>query len=261
MPKKPHSKPIRIIEKTAGESSQRIREVDHFRHRLMTVLANLGLMADRLLAAPTSLPDEVILDLETIKALTMKAQLTISNAARTSPLARGKQLEPRSQDLKIDALCDVLTKTVKCNAALGAVRHLHFNLSLPDEPKSSTGICIDAAFFEEIIENVVDNAVKYSFPNTAVRISCDVVENILRLTVENEGIPITRSEIARIFKRGWRSEIAKRVSSEGSGIGLWLSAEAAKSLGGTLAAEPTSQDGVTRFVLCLPIRSDSKGSK
>jgi signal transduction histidine kinase len=122
------------------------------------------------------------------------------------------------------------------------------------DPPRRARVSVDRDVLQISLSNVVDNAFKYSFQDTTIRIAAEVTRNRwLRIVVSNTGLPITADEVEKCGTRGWRSEKAMWTTSEGSGIGLWVTREMLNSVGGGLEVFPTSPDGITRVVLSFPI--------
>jgi len=75
-----------------------------------------------------------------------------------------------------------------------------------------------------VVMNLIQNGIKYSFPETQIDISGwkDVVNSGIVLTFANEGIQIHDTEKDRIFERHYRSKEAIKTDPTGSGVGLVL---------------------------------------
>lgn len=115
-------------------------------------------------------------------------------------------------------------------------------------------IQLDRDLFEQAVTQVLDNAFKYSYADTAVEITGGYInkETQVRISVINEGIPIERDEVDECIKRGWQGEIARQVSQAGSGIGLWIVDHIMRAMGGELRIIPTRNDR-TEVMLILPV--------
>ena len=76
---------------------------------------------------------------------------------------------------------------------------------------------------EQAIGNILDNAGKYGRPGSTVIIRGGVssTERFF-ISVDNEGIPISTTDLVHIGKRGYRTRAAKGMGLDGQGIGLWL---------------------------------------
>jgi len=85
-------------------------------------------------------------------------------------------------------------------------------------------IHVDAEIFRLVVLNLLHNGIKYSFPNTHIRVGGwqDGVGIGVAMTFENEGISIHDEEKDRIFERYFRSKDAIKMDPAGSGIGLAL---------------------------------------
>jgi GAF domain-containing protein/signal transduction histidine kinase len=137
----------------------------------------------------------------------------------------------------------------------GTARGLTFEV---DEPSFSQlramVIRTDLGFLQEALENLADNAVKYSYSGKKIVIAAEFPEDTggMELYVENEGIPISIEEVEYLARRGWRGTKGASVSGEGSGIGLWVVDGIMTALGGKLKARATTPAGLTRIGLWFP---------
>jgi two-component system phosphate regulon sensor histidine kinase PhoR len=71
-----------------------------------------------------------------------------------------------------------------------------------------------------LFKNILDNAIKYSLPNTEILIQISSRNGKIITSIKDQGIGIPRNEILRITERFYRSENAKKLKIEGTGIGL-----------------------------------------
>ena len=106
----------------------------------------------------------------------------------------------------------------------------------------------DAARLRQILEHLLENAVKYAPPDTAIRVSWKLVEGGVRVAVADEGPGIPEEWRERIFEPYARRETH---TARGSGIGLYAARRLAGSMGARLWCEPTKGHGAT-FVVSLP---------
>ena len=106
----------------------------------------------------------------------------------------------------------------------------------------------DVARLRQVLEHLLENAVKYAPPGTRVEIGWKLEEGIVRLSVTDEGPGIPPEWRERIFEPYARRETS---TARGSGIGLYAARRLAESMGGRLWYEPATTGGA-RFVLALP---------
>ncbi len=122
---------------------------------------------------------------------------------------------------------------------------------------------IDKDQFVMAVTNVLYNAVKYSFPDHEVSIksSIDSVREQIVISVTHFGIEIPSDKWERIFRRGERLAVAKRYCQSGLGIGLFVSRELMRKLGGDITVTESVATGAfhrgfpecrNTFALTLP---------
>jgi two-component system phosphate regulon sensor histidine kinase PhoR len=106
---------------------------------------------------------------------------------------------------------------------------------------------------QEVIYNLLDNAVKYSQPEGRIRLKAERVGDRLRLAVSDQGIGIPSRDVPRIFERFYRADKGRSRELGGTGLGLSIVKHIAELHGGSVKAESTPGRGTTISVL-LPVR-------
>ena len=109
-------------------------------------------------------------------------------------------------------------------------------------------VLADAARLRQVLEHLLENAVKYAPPDTRIELDWALVEGTARIGVSDEGPGIPPEWLERIFEPYSRRETN---TARGSGIGLYAARRLAESMGGRLWCEPAPSGGA-RFVLALP---------
>jgi signal transduction histidine kinase/ligand-binding sensor protein len=104
-------------------------------------------------------------------------------------------------------------------------------------------VLIDRDHFALALTNVVFNAVKYAFPETTVTIRPEMANQLLRILVIDNGIEIKPSERESIFSKGVRTELAQDFSASGLGIGLYVTRELMRGMGGDAVVVDSSPTG------------------
>jgi signal transduction histidine kinase len=99
----------------------------------------------------------------------------------------------------------------------------------------------DPDLLEQAVNNIIDNAFKYSYRQTQIVVTGEDSGLFFKLAISNRGINLLERDLEHIGKRGWRGEKAITVTGEGSGIGLWLVDYIMKAHRGRLEVLPTSQ--------------------
>ena len=106
----------------------------------------------------------------------------------------------------------------------------------------------DPPRLRQILEHLVENAVKYAPPETAIRIDWSLDEGVVLLGVSDEGPGIPDEWRERIFEPYARRDTH---TARGSGIGLYAAKRLGESMGARLWCEPARPHGA-RFVVALP---------
>lgn len=109
----------------------------------------------------------------------------------------------------------------------------------------------DAARVEQVLSNLINNAIKYSAANTRIRISGRVTPREVIVTVADQGIGIPLEEQARIFERFYRIDDALTRRTQGSGLGLYLAKAVVEAHGGRIWVESRAGQGAA-FSFALP---------
>lgn len=133
-----------------------------------------------------------------------------------------------------DLLVELAPMLHRHHPALGTARPMH--------------VLADAARLRQVLEHLIENAVKYAPPDTRIEIGWSLVEGVARIAVTDEGPGIPPEWRERIFEPYARRETN---TARGSGIGLYAARRLAESMGGRLWCEPAPVGG-SRFILALP---------
>ncbi len=120
-----------------------------------------------------------------------------------------------------------------------------FNDKLPE-------ILIDKDKFQQIIMNLVENACKYSNPNTDITITTDFAENnFISIKVKDFGVEIKEEEKTKIFEKFSRIDNPLTRAVQGSGLGLYITKNLVEKMNGKIFVE--SKNGETTFEVLMPI--------
>ena len=113
-------------------------------------------------------------------------------------------------------------------------------------------INVDRDKFEQVILNVLSNAIKYT--NEGGRIDVDVFESAgqCRIIVSDNGIGIAQEALPRIFERFYRVDKARSRAMGGTGLGLAITRQIVEGHGGTIYAESREGEG-TRMIIEMPL--------
>ena len=118
--------------------------------------------------------------------------------------------------------------------------------------KSHVQANVDPLRIEQVITNLVDNAIKYSPDGTIAVTITQEDSDLIQITVTDQGIGIPLERRERLFERFYQAHTDGYANSSGMGLGLYISRQIVELHGGTIEAEFPAEGG-TRFVINLPI--------
>jgi two-component system phosphate regulon sensor histidine kinase PhoR len=143
---------------------------------------------------------------------------------------------------------DVLAAAIgHCADGIGAKG---INVQFSCEPDLSGRF--DATLLEQAAVNLLDNAIKYSPENSAIRIEAMTVGDEIRIRFRDEGMGIAQKHLPRLFERFYRVDKARSRKLGGTGLGLAIVKHIAQAHGGNVSVESELERGST-FTLHLPL--------
>jgi signal transduction histidine kinase len=203
-------------------------------HQLRNPLAALGTYAKLLLKkiGPESEHENLLKGLMSeqaqvnkyLSALDQLSQVKLPQADDGSNRLLLPPLLPTEKNITVKSLIEPLIERAKARANLQGRKW--FNPS--EWPSWMESSSISEGVIAEIVANLLENAFRYSPPQSSIGIELDQ-EGIC---IWDEGIPIKEEERDKIFEKGFRGESGSTMS--GSGIGLALARDLARQLGGDL---------------------------
>ena len=111
----------------------------------------------------------------------------------------------------------------------------------------------DADKLARVFNNILKNAVAYSYPNTPICITAKIEEQNLEINFLNQGQTIRPQKLQSIFEKFFRLDSARASNTGGAGLGLAIAQEIAHLHGGEITA--TSADEITCFSVRLPVKN------
>jgi signal transduction histidine kinase len=213
-------------------------------HALRTPVTSIGGYAETLLRTPTDTATAREF-LTTIHRHAGRMSRLVDRLLRLSTLEAGT-VEPSGRPtvntVDVDAVVAEVLRTVGERASAAGI-------TLVGEVAPSTLVRGDAEALEEILENLVDNAVKYGRQGGSVVVRGRRAEQTVVIEVADDGPGIPAEHLPHVFERFYRAEAD--ASRDGSGLGLAIVRQLVESLGGRVEVESTPAVGA-RFRVHLP---------
>ncbi len=156
-------------------------------------------------------------------------------------------------DLVPADVCEIVESVRDRHAGAG----VDIQVSRPDQPLVSS---VDRPRFEQVVENLVDNAVKYGSRKRPPEIEVESVDGEVRIGVIDHGVGIPESDRERIFERFFRASNVRSVTDTGLGMGLYICRRIVEAHQGRIWHEPTPGGGST-FRVSIPLEGRDASSQ
>jgi two-component system phosphate regulon sensor histidine kinase PhoR len=236
------------------------RDVSHFRkvetmrrdfvanvsHELRTPLSILRGYIETLLDDPDQPPGELRRILEIMERHSNRLNALVEDVLSLARLeSPGIELNRTEVDLP-ELLHSIMRDWEKRFAAKQLKSHLNFPGNLPRLPADETRL-------QELISNLLDNAVKYSNPGGTVFLRAESADGSVRISVADQGPGISPDDLPRIFERFYRADKSRSGEQPGTGLGLSIVKHIAQLHGGRVEASSDLGKG-TMISVVLPAK-------
>ena len=126
-------------------------------------------------------------------------------------------------------------------------KNLQWDLQIPE----SIEVICDADKLERAVDNLIRNAINYSFPDSVIQFTLVPMPGSVQICVQNKGNTIPPEKLERIFEQFYRLDSARSSGTGGAGLGLAIAKEIIELHHGIITAY--SADEVIRFTIQLPL--------
>lgn len=229
---------------TKVKQTERIRRdfVANVSHELRTPLSIFRGNLETLLEEPALAEDERTHIYQAMKRHSDRLNLLAEDLLK---LAR---LESKEMSLEIAPvkLADFLQRVTKDWSPRLKAGNLHIDLQVsPNLPP----LPADEFRLEQVVHNLLDNAVNYSHPGGCITVAANETQNEIILSVADEGVGIPAADLPRIFERFYRADRARSRELGGTGLGLSIVKHIAQLHGGDVSAKSEQGKGTVIRVL------------
>ncbi|MDI6883298.1 MAG: HAMP domain-containing sensor histidine kinase [Patescibacteria group bacterium] len=159
-----------------------------------------------------------------------------------------KRLPLKSQEVSLEDLTKKIILKFKPFAEASKVK-IKFQAQKP-----LTRVLADPLWLEQVIENLLDNAVRYIKERGEVQIKIKKQKEKIYFEIQDNGVGIPKKEQKFIFQKFFRSRNVLKYQTEGSGLGLYIVKKVLELMAGKIWFKSTEGKGTT-FYFTLPIKS------
>lgn len=225
-----------LFERLELQVNQISQFTDHASHQLMNPLTIIKTELDYALRRDRSI-DDYRNSLEQLKEQTEKIIKIISHLLMASKQQEEQKLTRSLFNLS-KLVADEITETYKNN-----------NISLEIEPEIY--LRGNSETFSIVLDNLIDNAIKYSTPKPQIKVSLKRNKGSIELRVSDNGIGIGKHEKEKIFEKFFRTDKVDELGIKGFGLGLSVAQSIITQMNGSISVEDNIPKGSV-FIIGLP---------
>ena len=154
-------------------------------------------------------------------------------------------------------LCQFVSTVVQLNRRISEAKGIRL---LADVPGQSSEVSLDPDRIEQVLNNLIGNAIKFSHSGTTIQVQVVADESTLRFAVIDEGLGIPSSEIPSLFGEFHQTSTVATAGEHGTGLGLAICKRIIALHGGKIGIESELGRG-SRFWFELPTTGISHDSE
>ena len=235
---------------TAMRRLERVRRdfVANVSHELRTPITSIKGFVETLQAGAIHEPDNAEQFLQIIARQADRLNQIIEDLLTLSRIEQEE--EAGTVTLSLEYLQPVLKAAIKTSEVKAAVKQIHVVLKCPDGFQAN----INPPLLEEALVNLIDNAVKYSPPQTTVTVEVEKAAEKVLIRVRDQGRGIAMEHLPRLFERFYRVDPSRSRRVGGTGLGLAIVKHIAQAHNGWVTVDSTLGQGSV-FTLHLPQES------
>ncbi len=219
-------------------------------HELKTPIGALGLLSEAILGAKDQ-PEAVV---KFASRMQSEAKRLTELVQEIIDLSRLQSSDPLSKAFPVE-VSEIVREAVSQAQINSEARGIYVEVGkIEDETVIGDRDQLIAA-----VHNLIENAINYSPEDTKVSVVTQRKDNLVEISVSDQGIGIADEEQARIFERFYRVDPARSRETGGTGLGLSIVKHVALNHGGDVRVWSKIGVGST-FTLILPIAQDEEGS-
>jgi signal transduction histidine kinase len=240
---------IQGFEQLAQANQMKSEFVSIVSHQLRTPLTGIKWMINLMMRNQDQAKDlskEQLERLASIKENNQRMIDLVNDLLDVSRIEQGRLgLRPEKLSLK-----EIIEKIIKEYTPLAQASNIKLSLKL--EPNLPL-IAIDRRGIELVLDNLIDNAIRYTKGGGEVIISLMRKNGLIRCEIQDNGVGIPAEDQKKIFQKFFRSQNVLKYQTEGTGLGLFIAKAMIKASGGKMGFWSKEKKGSV-FWFELPIK-------
>jgi signal transduction histidine kinase len=242
---------IRIVDQVIRLDKMKSEFVSVASHQLRTPLSAIKWETELLLSKfKKGLNEKQLKNIENIDFLSVRMIRLVNDLLDVARIDQ-KRLILKKEPLD---LSKIVQEVVSETAPIAKSRNIEIIFGCP---KSNPRVIGDAIRLKMVVENLLNNSIKYTTNRGRVDIKIFKKDNNLIFSIKDNGVGIPEEQQIRIFDKFFRSDNIVKYQTEGTGLGLYISRSIIKQLGGDIWFQSVENLG-SIFSFSLPISRRSK---
>jgi len=237
---------IQGFEQLAEANQLKSEFVNIVSHQLRTPLTIIKWTINLMMKQTDNLPEKQLEKLKTIKENNQRMTDLVNDLLNVSRIEQGKLgLQPEKVALK-----EVIQNLIKDYLPLAKASNISLSL---ETDKNIPLISIDSQGIKVVLQNLIDNAIRYIKNKGQVKISLKRKKGLIKCQVQDNGVGIPPEDQRKIFQKFFRSRNIMKYQTEGTGLGLFISKSIIEASGGKIGFK-SQEDKGSIFWFEIPIK-------
>ena len=240
---------IVLTDMTRIRQLQKVRRdfVANVSHELKTPITSIKGFVETLREGALKEPEQAHRFLEIIARHADRLNAIIDDLLALSQLE--EDAERRALSFEMTALKPVLAEAATLSKAKAEEKQIGMYIECEETLQAQ----VNPALLEQAITNLINNAIKYSNPQSRIQIRADRMENEVRIAVQDEGCGIAQQDQERIFERFYVVDKSRSRKLGGTGLGLAIVKHISQVHHGYVTVESQLGHG-SIFTIHLPLK-------
>jgi C4-dicarboxylate-specific signal transduction histidine kinase len=236
----------KLLEEYQGIDNLKRDFVSLVSHQIRTPITGIRYFTNILLSnSPGKLTTQQHEFLQDIQDSIIRISSLVTNLLEISKLESGK-IQLQVQPLNLHNLLKEIIKELQPN-----IESSHSKIVISRQSLKTMSIVADCKLIKQVIINFLTNALKYSPSKSRILVELTRTSNMLKFSVYSPNSFIYPEDLPHIFTKFYRGSNAKKIDSEGSGLGLYFCKLVVESHHGSIATKSIPKHG-TYFYFTLP---------
>jgi signal transduction histidine kinase len=237
---------LKINKRLEAMDKQKSEFISIAAHQLRTPLTTIKWIAQALGKKTSKENKETHKQINQMQQTINKMVILVGDILNVTRIEEGRYgLKPKKAN--IGPILNEILETAKISAL---PKEIKLKTEIPAEIPDTI---IDNSKIKLALNNIIDNAVKYTPVKGTININMTIKEKKMVITISDTGIGIEKKDQSRLFTKFHRGSNALKVQTDGTGLGLFISKNIIESHKGTIAVASEINKGTT-FTITLPIK-------